>query len=72
MEGCDVVTDGEETGVVFSEVRGEVDLEARAVDDVAVQTRVIVVHLELQRFLISLVTQKEKVLCRTTFDTSNM
>ena len=45
VEGGDVMTDGEETGVVLSEVRREVDLEARAVDDVAVQTRVIVVHL---------------------------
>ena len=45
VEGGDVVADGEEARVVLSEVRRQRDLEPRAVDDVAVQPRVVVVHL---------------------------
>ena len=45
VEGGDVVPDGEEARVVLSEVRRQEDLEPRAVDDVAVQPRVVVVHL---------------------------
>ena len=45
VEGGDVVPDGEEARIVRSEVRCQEDLESRAVDDVAVQPRVVVVHL---------------------------
>ena len=46
VEGGDVVPDGEEARVVLSEVRRQEDLEPRAVDDVAVQPRVVIVHLQ--------------------------
>ena len=52
VEGGDVVPDGEEARVVLSEVRRQEDLEPRAVDDVAVQPRVVVVHLRNSSFII--------------------
>ena len=47
VEGGDVVPDGEEAGVVGPEVRRQRDLEPGTVDDVAVQPRVVVMHLRL-------------------------
>ena len=49
VEGGDVVPDGEEAGVVGPEVRRQRDLEPGTVDDVAVQPRVVVMHLRLNR-----------------------